>query len=171
MAAATSPLRGYKPHVAEAVLGISRQTFENWRKQLDPQPNRTALSTPVLLAYRIITSLIRNRLIRVGDLKKINVFAIFEICEAMPSTQLETYTLVLDVAAKKIFLTRDQTHLADLDYIALKLDRVVAAHRDALLNLGATLPRHPLPDLSAYIEPAPTPSAERQISRPGAAVE
>lgn len=167
-----STLGGYKLHVAFTVLGVSKQTLENWRKQLDPQDNRPVFSAPALLAYRIIKSLIKNRFMRVGDLKKIKISAIsqiFKLCEDFTPETLEKFTLVIDFDAKTMFLTDDdyRHQLGDIDYIALNLDSVVQAHRDGFLRAGVEKASDAPPsDISAYRLPATPPPLKNARMQP-----
>ena len=69
---------GYTVANVEGLLGIERGHVRYWRKKLDPLPERSRFSASILLAYRVIKTLVIDKNIAVRRIK--NFDDIFKVC-------------------------------------------------------------------------------------------
>lgn len=130
--------RGYKPHVAAALLDIGPQTLRYWRKHVDPRPHRAYFSGGVLFAYRTIKLLTRRRHVPVEILERCKWDSFFCICESNLPANLAQQRLSVNERTFEVTLVDPDQALdyEDLDQHFLPLAPVIIEHTTALLNFG-----------------------------------
>lgn len=130
--------RGYKPHVARELLGITKERLRYWKANLDPKPTRTHFSASDLLAYRIIKACVQDLRIIPNELKTFDLSSIFEFCQTHDCQTAGNYLLKLNIQTKTLSI-HDETEQIDfrnrkISY--LYLDELVKEHFIAFMSLG-----------------------------------
>lgn len=88
-------MKGYKPGWLVEVLGISRDQFCYWRRELDPMPARAQFSYQMLLCYAVLKELIVARWLEPRRLKGLNLADFFDWFEH-PHSQAElSHTVII----------------------------------------------------------------------------
>lgn len=130
--------RGYKPHTAAEILGVGKETLRYWRAHMDPKPARSHYPAGVVLAYRIIKTLVRNRHIPVQTLERCDWTKIFHMCETLSMEKLRDYYVELDENNSVVSCKRE----ADWDddpfsgVSAWRIAAIIDGHLTALATLG-----------------------------------
>lgn len=104
------PSKHYTPAIVMSLLGISRETFRYWRKELDPNPHRSKFNYQLLLAYALVQELVQKCWISPRFLKTTNLNEIFYWFE-IEHTESERYNmaLALDRSQARCYLI-ESTH-------------------------------------------------------------
>jgi len=133
------PSRGLKATMSAELLGISTQTLRYWREHLDPERHNGYFSVGRLLAYRVLTVLIRERNVSVEILQHCDRRELFEVCEHVALNVLAKSYLYLDRTQPLLFLHHSKPFVPDdvYDVDTLALDGIVRTHRAALESMGS----------------------------------
>lgn len=131
--------RGFKPHVVIALLGISGQTLRYWRKQLDPQPQRSLFSSPDVLALRLIKAFTHHHDTSVRMLKKCGFSSLFDEFEKTPMYILRDRIALLDERNETISLIPHDPgfDIDDFRLHGIGLCTVVNEHLESLCRFGS----------------------------------
>ena len=124
--------RGYSRTELEGFLGVTRGQVRYWRKNLDPLPERSYFSGPVVLVYRAIKYLVIDMNISVKKLH--NFHDVFKKCVETSFKELSNKEIIYD------FRTRE-VKLQDVsERLGTKNRRLGICY--AHINLGALFEEH-----------------------------
>lgn len=96
----------YKRNQVLEILEINIDTLRYWREALDPVKRRKTYSVRCILAFKIISILIKTHGISVNHLKKFNCEIIFIWCDELDHTILEDIALIVDNRNSKFIFKR-----------------------------------------------------------------
>lgn len=130
--------RGYKPHVARELLGISKEKLRYWKANLDPIPSRSYFTASDLFAYRILQACIQDLRIIPSELKDFDVPCIFEFCRTNNTAKVENSILILNVKNKKTSIVKESefSDFRSREISYLYLNELLKEHIIAFMSLG-----------------------------------
>ncbi len=130
--------RGYKPHVARELLGVSKERLRYWKANLDPKPTRTHFSASDLFAYRILQACVQDLRIIPSELKDFDLERIFEFCQNRDIQTMENFILLLNIQTKSlsINLESDFSDFRNRKICYLYLNELLKEHLVSFMSLG-----------------------------------
>lgn len=133
------PIRvGFKPQQMCDLLGVGKETFRYWRKELDPNPPRALFSSLDLLVYRLVKYLVKVQEEPPKTLKSCGFHALFAQLSERDLSDIREFLLFIDVPDQKIQLMEEGHRPSrfgfGLHYVPLL--PVVTEHEDALVHFG-----------------------------------
>jgi len=92
--------KGYTRKDLQGLLGVTRGEVRYWKDNLDPFPERSLYSGPVLLAYRIIKYIVKDAGIKVQNIHGFK--AIFRQCVETPFNELPNKRISYEYKSEKL---------------------------------------------------------------------
>ena len=129
---------GFKPQQMCDLLGVGKETFRYWRRELDPNPPRALFSSLDLLIYRLIKYLVKIQEEPPKTLKTCGFNTLFTQLSGRDLSEIRGALLFIDVPDHKMQLMEEDERPSrfgfGLHYVPLL--PVVQEHEDALVHFG-----------------------------------